>query len=876
MWTYTLLPKILNMSLTASIVIVLVLLARVPLKKAPKIFSYALWVVVLFRLVCPVSFSSEFSMLGLFNAPPATNGTVAYIPADIVHTEYPQVDLPLPAVSEAINNNLLQGEEQLVADPLEGLVSMATLLWLLGIAVMLIYSMVSLMQLRRKLIGAVYLRDNIYLADHIPTPFVIGLFHPKIYLPSTISEEEQSYIILHEQTHIRRLDHIVKMIAFLALAIHWFNPLVWVAFVCAVKDMEMSCDERVLKQMGGEIKGAYSTSLLSLATGRRLINGSPLAFGEGNIKGRIKNVMNFKKPEAWVIAVSVVLVATLTVGFAVNQADGKILTAQAALDAFSAENKDGRVTFVIPRDYDKPQNWNIIVAGRAEYEDGFSRSVHLFEDVNEAKTWVAGKKYTIEIDDSYTELHITVSLPDENGKILVRDFDFDFTQDASADVSSLVENFGKTLKMVSLTAPEEIAAKSIEENYSEYVTKELLAQWQSNPQNAPGRRLSSPWPERIEVTNVIPTNDGGYTVFATIIEVTSTELQTGGAAAKRPIMLTVIKVNDRWLISDVVVDSIADNASGEKWTLITEADVTGDGIKEAFYLDKSQIDVTFDLTLRILDSAGNEIWSESGNSSHAGWESLFLCTLDGKEYILRYTPHMGQGYCTYKYTLFTLEDGKEKVFRTNTLEFDINGTKELDVPEMIAYADEINDLLGESVLLMSTEGGVYSFGPASAESFFERYSWLDGSPALFNHADSLETKLEKYSNWVVKNRRLSDLLYNANFTIVPSDKFSEAEIRDAMYCVMDKFEDAFKGCELTKLWYDEEKSNSQIESYMSGGHGSFNGVSKDNVIVLLSEFDVDSSGGDGSLNPNSTYNNWMWILIRDSSKGEWQVDDWGY
>lgn len=327
MWSYTLLPKILNMSLTASIVIVLVLVARLLLKKSPKIFSYALWAVVLFRLVCPVSFSSEFSLLGLFHSPAAITSdsgvysSITYIPSDIVHTEYPRVDLPIPIISEAINDTLPQDEEQLVADPLEGWMSFATLLWLFGIAVMLIYSAVSLMLLRRKLIGPVRLRDNIYLADHIVTPFVIGLFRPKIYLPSSISEQEQDYIILHEQTHIRRLDHIVKMIAFLALAMHWFNPLVWVAFICAVKDMEMSCDERVLKEMGGEIKSAYSTSLLSLATGRRLINGSPLAFGEGNIKGRIKNVMNFKKPAAWVIAVSVVLVAALSIGFAANRAE---------------------------------------------------------------------------------------------------------------------------------------------------------------------------------------------------------------------------------------------------------------------------------------------------------------------------------------------------------------------------------------------------------------------------------------------------------------------------------------------------------------------------------------------------------------------------
>jgi hypothetical protein len=174
--------------------------------------------------------------------------------------------------------------------------------------------------LRWKLIGAGYLRDNIYLADHIASPFVIGVIRPKIYLPSSLPEAEHSYVILHEQTHIRRLDHLTKILAFLALAVHWFNPLVWVAFILTVKDMEMSCDERVLRLMGSDIKGAYSTSLLSLATGRRLINGSPLAFGEGNIKGRIKNVLNFKKPAAWVVAVSVLLVTALSIGSAVNGA----------------------------------------------------------------------------------------------------------------------------------------------------------------------------------------------------------------------------------------------------------------------------------------------------------------------------------------------------------------------------------------------------------------------------------------------------------------------------------------------------------------------------------------------------------------------------
>jgi len=324
MWVYTLLPQILNMSVTASIVIILVLAARLLLKRVPKVFSYALWAVVLFRLVCPVSLSSPISLIGFIY--PSTRtvdhgsySSITYIPTDIVHTEFPQVDLPVPGINRVIISSLPRGEEQLAADPLEFPMAAATMLWLFGIGGMMIYSAVSLINLRRRLVGAVRLRGNIYLADHIVTPFVIGILRPRIYLPSTLQEEEQSYVILHEQTHIRRLEHLVKMLAFLALTVHWFNPLVWVAFVFTVKDMEMSCDECVIKLMGSDIRGEYSTSLLSLAAGKRMINVSPLAFGEGNIKGRIKNVMNFKKPAAWVVIISVLFVVAFSVGFAVNK-----------------------------------------------------------------------------------------------------------------------------------------------------------------------------------------------------------------------------------------------------------------------------------------------------------------------------------------------------------------------------------------------------------------------------------------------------------------------------------------------------------------------------------------------------------------------------
>jgi beta-lactamase regulating signal transducer with metallopeptidase domain len=321
MLSYTLLPKILNMSLTGGIVIALVLLIRLPLRKAPKIFSYALWAVVLFRLLCPVSFSSDFSLLNFFNSPTVTENSITYIPADIAHNVNQQVNLPISGISNAVNNALMQSEEQTATNPLEEPMAIGTLLWLAGIAAMLIYSVISLLKLKRKLTGAVWLRGNIYLADHVTTPFVIGVIRSRIYLPSALSERERDYIILHEQTHIRRLDHIVKLVAFLALSIHWFNPLVWVAFVCCMKDMEMSCDEAVMKKMGDGIRADYSSSLLSLATGRKILAGAPLAFGEGNTKGRIKNIMNFKKPAAWVIITAVIVCVVITVCLLTNPED---------------------------------------------------------------------------------------------------------------------------------------------------------------------------------------------------------------------------------------------------------------------------------------------------------------------------------------------------------------------------------------------------------------------------------------------------------------------------------------------------------------------------------------------------------------------------
>ena len=304
---------VLNMSITASIAILVILLARTMLKRAPKIFSYALWAVVLFRLLCPVSLTWGFSLMGFVQAPTTETGGIEYVSLNEAHTKKPAstVDVPTSDRNQT-EDSRVEPSGVAAADSVDVLVLVASIVWICGVGAMLTFHLLQLIRFRRKLTVAIPLHDNIYLADYIPTPFVMGLIHPKIYLPSAMPEAGQSYIIQHEKHHIRRCDHVIKLLAFAAVCIHWFNPLVWLAFVLSSKDMEMSCDEAVMKQMGRDIRADYSSSLLQFSTGKRVIVGTPLAFGEGDTKERIENIMKYKKPTIMMVVLAVIVCVGLT------------------------------------------------------------------------------------------------------------------------------------------------------------------------------------------------------------------------------------------------------------------------------------------------------------------------------------------------------------------------------------------------------------------------------------------------------------------------------------------------------------------------------------------------------------------------------------
>jgi len=308
---------ILNMSLTASYVAVAVIVARLLLKKAPKVFSYALWSVVLFRLICPFSFSSSFSLLGILPGPTSTS-VVQYIPQNTA----PAVNAGLNNINSVVNNSLPATTPYTNMDPIQIWITLGTLLWIIGVAVILIYAVFSYLRLKKRISMATLIEKNVYETDLIRSPFVCGLMKPKIYLPLSLTGPEREYILCHEETHIKRFDYLVKPVAFFALALHWFNPLIWLCFSLMTRDMEMSCDERVIRRSSNEIIANYSGSLLALATPIKLPSPSPLAFGESNVKARIDNVLNYKKPAFWVITASIMAVITLVVILIANPIKG--------------------------------------------------------------------------------------------------------------------------------------------------------------------------------------------------------------------------------------------------------------------------------------------------------------------------------------------------------------------------------------------------------------------------------------------------------------------------------------------------------------------------------------------------------------------------
>ena len=304
---------ILNMSVTGGIAALAVALLRIPLKRAPRWISCALWVVVFLRLVVPVSFSSQVSLLGGIGAPEPVNGTVTYLsdhPALTVQSDDMTQDTtgifsaPSTVVERASS---LAPTPMASADPMQIWLAIGMTVWLIGVAGILLYAIVQYIRLKRRVSDAVRSELDVYETDAVTSPFVTGFLRPRIILPIGMRSDERRLVLLHERAHIYRFDHLAKPVAFLILALHWFNPLVWLAFRLFCDDMEASCDERAMKDCNREEIAAYGEKLLRLGTQRAAFAAGPLAFGEHCTKERIINVLNYKKPTFWIVLAAVIL-----------------------------------------------------------------------------------------------------------------------------------------------------------------------------------------------------------------------------------------------------------------------------------------------------------------------------------------------------------------------------------------------------------------------------------------------------------------------------------------------------------------------------------------------------------------------------------------
>ena len=303
--------KIINMSISASWLVLAVLILRFVLKKAPKWINVLLWGIVAIRLICPFSFESPLSLI-----PSAET-----IPLNIGMDSTPTINSGISAINNAVNPIISQSNTPMAGasiNPLQITIGIYEYIWIFGMIALALYTAISYWRLHRKVDTAVRYKDNIFQSENVSSPFVFGIIKPRIYLPFKMNGQYLEYVVAHEQAHICRKDHWWKPLGFLLLTIHWFNPLMWLAYVLLCRDIELACDEKVIKELGNEQRADYMQALVACSVNRRMIAACPLAFGEVGVKERVKSVMNYKKPAFWVIIIAVIICVGVAACFLTN------------------------------------------------------------------------------------------------------------------------------------------------------------------------------------------------------------------------------------------------------------------------------------------------------------------------------------------------------------------------------------------------------------------------------------------------------------------------------------------------------------------------------------------------------------------------------
>lgn len=774
--------KLVNLSISASWLILAVLVLRVVLKKAPKWVMPLLWGVVALRLVCLFSIESALSLI-----PSAET-----IPSEIV-TEtrepvlYEQATLDIvtnPTLPSAAEVPVGVSRQQAQVD-----FNIYSVLWLAGMAALLVHALVSAGKLKRKLATAILLRDNIYESEFVDSPFVFGVVKPNIYLPMHMDEGTAAYVIAHEHAHLARRDHWWKVLGYLVLALHWFNPLVWVAYILFCRDIELACDEKVVRGLDGAARADYSQALLSCAAPKRAVAACPLAFGEGNIKTRVKSALHYKKPAFWVAAAAVLAVVIVAVCFLTNPRSerGSLVWAQKlnAADVASIE-------LYVPAEEEARQYKKLDTEEMAQAVELINSSRGTY--IEKPETVYAGLPvwFLLTMDDG--TVHAVGSVV---GHYLIIDGD---TFDADVENQAEWENYvlkGDSASPIDMadrlsyalygmtTGVYTLGEAVFEDSVWETSYEETFANTKSTPELWLSSALGT------DMTGILygtVTAARGYSYrfseweeidltvsnFDWLFRSGSGEDWDGTSAARlrrenahawrgtrtgEDVNATVpmaeirrqdeLVAMDQWLLLQQKDGSLYlvmgyrsgglpySGAHPYRWivrlnggaTELTRADLNGDGIEEVISYTGTSTQEPY--RLRVSNQSGEELWSAELGLAHVGWSSYFLYRDSVKTALLRYEPTIYQGEASYSYELFMLSENGTTTLAENSVSFSVNSDSADSWPaEARKFADEVNRLLDKSELLFSTlNAELHSYGDGTVIRCTEP-SESDGSRAL--------------------------------------------------------------------------------------------------------------------------------------------------
>lgn len=749
--------KLVNLSISASWLILAVLVLRVVLKKAPKWVMPLLWGVVALRLVCLFSIESALSLI-----PSAET-----IPTEIV-TEtresvlYEQATLDIvtnPTLPSAAEVPVGVSRQQAQVD-----FNIYSVLWLAGMAALLVHALVSAGKLKKKLATAILLRDNIYESEFVDSPFVFGVVKPNIYLPMHMDEGTAAHVIAHERAHLARRDHWWKVLGYLVLALHWFNPLVWVAYILFCRDIELACDEKVVKGLDGAARADYSQALLSCAAPRRAVAACPLAFGEGNIKTRVKSALHYKKPAFWVAAAAVLAVVIVAVCFLTNPKSerGSLVWAQKlnAADVASIE-------LYVPAEGKARQYKKLDTEEMAQAVELINSSRGTY--IEKTETVYGGLPVWFLLTMADGTVHAVGSVV---GHYLIIDGD---TFDADVENQAEWENYvlkGDSASPIDMADRLSYALYGMttgvytlgEAVFEDSVWETSYEKTFANTKSTPELWLSSAL--GTDMTGILygtVTAARGYSYrfseweeidltvsnFDWLFRSGSGEDWDGTSAAKlrrenahawrgtrtgEDVNATVpmaeirrqdeLTAMDQWLLLQQKDGSLYlvmgyrsgglpySGAHPYRWiirlnggaTELTRADLNGDGIEEVISYTGTSTQEPY--RLRVSNQSGEELWSAELGLAHVGWSSYFLYRDSVKTALLCYEPTMYQGEASYSYELFMLSENGTTTLAENSVSFSVNPDSTDPWPaEAQKFADEVNRLLDQSELLFSTLNG---------------------------------------------------------------------------------------------------------------------------------------------------------------------------